>query len=213
MNHSGSVSAIVPARNEEEVIAACIRSLAAQPEIFEIIAVNDQSSDRTPEILRNLASEFPQLRVIDGTPPPQGWLGKNNAVSLGAQHASCPWLLFTDADAVLAGDAIAKSLVLSHEKDAALVSFSPEQVLRTWYEKSLIPFVYLRLAQRFSFDQVNDPACAAAIILRLHTVCITQSSAVKKIIAFMASATIHTATGTTTLLKCASQAKLTLPRE
>jgi GT2 family glycosyltransferase len=162
MNHFGSVSAIVPARNEEEVIAACIRSLAAQPEIFEIIAVNDQSSDRTPEILRSLASEFPQLRVIDGTPPPQGWVGKNNAVSLGAQHASCPWLLFTDADAVLAGDAIAKSLVLSHEKDAALVSFSPEQVLRTWYEKSLIPFVYLRLAQRFSFDQVNDPTCAAA---------------------------------------------------
>src|SRR5438552_640393 len=161
MNHSGSVSAIVPARNEEEVIAACVRSLAAQPEIVEIIAVNDQSSDRTSEILRNLASEFPQLRVIDATPPPQGWVGKNNAVSLGAQHASCPWLLFTDADAVLAEGAIAKSLVLSREKDAALVSFSPEQVLLAWYEKSLIPFVYLRLAEKFSFDQVNDPASDA----------------------------------------------------
>jgi GT2 family glycosyltransferase len=170
MNHSGSVSAsvtapvtaIVPARNEEEVIAACIRSLAAQPEITEIIAVNDQSSDRTPEILRGLASRFPQLHVVDATPPPLGWVGKNNAVSLGAQHASCPWLLFTDADAVLAEGAIAKSLVLSRENDAALISFSPGQVLLTWYEKALIPFVYLRLTQKFSFDEVNDPASKAA---------------------------------------------------
>ena len=170
MNHSGSVSAsvtapvtaIVPARDEEEVIAACIRSLAAQPEITEIIAVNDQSSDRTPEILRELAGKFPQLRVLDATSPPLGWVGKNNAVSLGAQHASCPWLLFTDADAVLAEGAIAKSLVLSRENDAALISFSPEQVLQTWYEKALIPFVYIRLAQKFSFDEVNDPAGNAA---------------------------------------------------
>ena len=162
MNHSGSVSAIVPARNEEEVIAACIESLAAEPEIAEIIAVNDQSSDRTPEILRDLANRFPQLRVVDASPPPPGWVGKNNAVSLGAERASCPWLLFTDADAVLAEGAIAKSLALGREHDAALVSFSPEQVLRAWYEKALIPFVYLRLAQRFSFDQVNDPASKAA---------------------------------------------------
>jgi len=170
MNDSGSVSAsvtaqvsaIVPARNEEEVIAACIRSLAAQPEIAEIIAVNDQSSDRTSEILRELAGKFPQLRVVEETPPPAGWVGKNNAVSLGAQHASCPWLLFTDADAVLAEGAIAKSLVLSCENDAVLISFSPEQVLQTWYEKALIPFVYLRLAQKFSFDEVNDPASNAA---------------------------------------------------
>src|SRR5258705_2693624 len=165
MNHSGSIStsvtAIVPARNEEEVIAACIRSLAAQPEIIEIIAVNDQSSDRTPEILRELAGEFPQLRAVAATSPPAGWVGKNNAVSLGAQRASCPWLLFTDADAVLAEGAIAKALVLSRENDAALISFSPEQVLRTWYENALIPFVYLRLAQKFSFDEVNDPASNA----------------------------------------------------
>jgi len=117
------------------VIAACIRSLAAQPEITEIIAVNDQSSDRTPEILRELASKFPQLRVLDATPPPAGWVGKNNAVSLGAQHASCPWLLFTDADAVLAEGAIAKSLALSREKDAALISFSPNRFCKPGTKK------------------------------------------------------------------------------
>jgi len=159
---TASVTAIVPARNEEAVIAACIQSLALQPEIAEIIAVNDQSSDRTPEILRELAKKIPQLRVVDADAPPSGWVGKNHAVSLGAQLATSPWLLFTDADAVLSTGAIAKAIALGREHGAALVSFSPEQDLQTWYEKSLIPFIYLRLAQRFPFDQINDPASSAA---------------------------------------------------
>ena len=170
MNLSGSVrvpassrvTAIVPARDEEAVIAACIESLAGQPEIAEIIAVNDQSSDRTAEILRELTKKIPQLRVLDATAPPAGWVGKNHAVSLGAQQAGNQWLLFTDADAILFEGATGKALALSEEHDAALVSFSPQQDLKTWYEKSLIPFVYLRLAQKFSFDQVNDPASHAA---------------------------------------------------
>jgi len=162
MSSTGSISAIVPARNEEAVIAACIESLAAQPEIAEIIAVNDQSSDRTLEILRELAARIPQLRVVEANAPPPGWVGKNHAVHLGVQQATQRWLLFTDADAVLLAGAVEKSLALGAEHQAALVSFSPEQVLETWYEKSLIPFVYLRLAQKFSFDQVNDPASPAA---------------------------------------------------
>jgi cellulose synthase/poly-beta-1,6-N-acetylglucosamine synthase-like glycosyltransferase len=162
MNTSTRLTAIVPARNEEASIAACIQSLAAQPEIVEIIAINDQSSDRTLDILRELAKSISQLRVIDATAPPSGWVGKNHAVSLGAQQASSPWLLFTDADAVLLEGAIAKALAPASEKDAALISFSPEQDLQTWYERVLIPFVYLRLAQRFSFDEVNDPWSKAA---------------------------------------------------
>ena len=156
------VAAIVPARNEEVSIAACITSLAAQPQIVEIIAVNDQSSDRTAEILHGLAKNISHLRVIDAPAPPAGWVGKNHAVSLGAQQASSPWLLFTDADAVLLEGAIAKAIALATEKDAALISFSPEQELQSWYERVLIPFVYLRLAQRFSFDEVNDTASKAA---------------------------------------------------
>lgn len=162
MNTSTRVAAIVPARNEEVSIAACIISLTAQPEIVEIIAVNDQSSDRTAEILHGLAKNISHLRVIDAPPPPAGWIGKNHAVSLGAHQASSPWLLFTDADAVLLEGAIAKAIALATEKDAALISFSPEQELQTWYERVLIPFVYLRLAQRFSFDEVNDAASKAA---------------------------------------------------
>ncbi len=162
MSRKTSISAVVPARNEEAVIAACIESLAAQPEIAEIIAVNDQSSDRTGEILRDLAVKIPHLRVIDVEAPLAGWVGKNHAVWLGAEQATEAWLLFTDADAVLFEGGAAKALTLAEEHGAALVSFSPEQILKTWYEKSLIPFVYLRLSQKFSFDQVNDPKAKAA---------------------------------------------------
>jgi glycosyltransferase involved in cell wall biosynthesis len=162
MSESGAISAIVPARNEEAVISACIESVAAQAEIGEIIAVNDQSGDRTLEILRELAQRIPRLKVIDAPVPPSGWVGKNHAVWIAAQQAKREWLLFTDADAVLAEGAAAKALALSKEHKAALVSFSPEQVLEKWYEKALIPFIYVRLAQKFSFEQVNDPNSDAA---------------------------------------------------
>ena len=162
MTRSASISAIVPARNEENVVAACIESLASQPEISEIIAVNDQSSDRTLEILRELASTIPRLRVLDAAAPPAGWVGKNHAVWVGAQQSVGEWLLFTDADAVLQEGAAEKALGLAKEHDTSLVSFSPEQLLEKWYEKALIPFVYVRLAQKFSFERVNDPESKAA---------------------------------------------------
>ena len=162
MNTSEAISAIVPARNEEAVIAACMEALAAQSEISEIIAVNDQSSDRTLELLRRLSSKIPHLVVVDAPPPPAGWIGKNHAAWLAAQQATGEWLLFTDADAVLAEGAAAKALALCHEHHAALVSFSGEQVLDTWYEKALLPFVYLRLAQKYPFDRVNDPTSPVA---------------------------------------------------
>jgi glycosyltransferase involved in cell wall biosynthesis len=162
MTSSALISAIVPARDEEAVIRACIESLALQAEISEIIAVNDQSSDRTLEILQDLARRIPRLRVVDGPSPVAGWVGKNHAVWVGAQQASGEWLLFTDADAVLEAGAAQKALDLAGKHEAALVSFSPEQVLERWYEKALIPFVYVRLAQKFSFEQVNDPKSTAA---------------------------------------------------
>jgi glycosyltransferase involved in cell wall biosynthesis len=152
------VSAIVPARNEEASIAACIESLARQSEITEILVVNDQSTDQTAEIVRGLMTSIPKLRLLetDGVPP--GWVGKNNAVALGAREAANPWLLFTDADAEHQPGAAARALQVANEKGAALVSFSPEQVTEKWYEKALIPFIYCRLARKFTYAGVNDPA-------------------------------------------------------
>jgi len=156
------ISAIVPARNEEGVIATCVESLARQPEIAEIFVVNDQSSDRTAEILRGLTPKIPQLRLLETQGPPPGWVGKNSAVAMGAREATSPWLLFTDADAELLPDAAARALQIVNDRDAALVSFSPEQITRRWYEKSLIPFIYCRLGKYFSYDAINDPSSSAA---------------------------------------------------
>ncbi len=156
------VTAIVPARNEEGVIATCLESLAQQPEIAEILVVNDQSTDRTVEIVRGLMNKIPQLTLLETKEVPPGWVGKNNAAWIGAQQAMGPWLLFTDADAQHEPGAAARALQIAQETGAALVSFSPEQIVEKWYEKALIPFVYCRLAQHFSYEAVNDPASPAA---------------------------------------------------
>jgi glycosyltransferase involved in cell wall biosynthesis len=162
LTNSPRVSAIVPARNEEAVIAACVESLAQQSEIVEILVVDDLSTDRTVEIVRGLIPKFPQVRLLETSGLPTGWTGKNNAVWLGAQQAKGDWLLFTDADAVHERDSAVRALQIAAQSHAALVSFSPEQLMETWYEKSLIPSVYCRLASRFSFAEVNDPGKAAA---------------------------------------------------
>jgi glycosyltransferase involved in cell wall biosynthesis len=159
---SAPVTAIVPARNEEAVIAVCVESLAQQSEITEILVVNDESSDCTAEIVRELMAKIPHLKLLEIRGVPTGWLGKNYAVSIGASQATGKWLLFTDADAQHEPGAARRALDLAQETGAALVSFSPGQVTQRWYEKALIPFVYCRLAKHFSFDAVNDPASDAA---------------------------------------------------
>lgn len=158
----GNISAIVPARNEQDVIAACVNALARQPEIAEILVVDDQSKDTTGEVVRGLLAEIPHLQLLDTQGPPPGWVGKNYAVWIGAKHGTKRWLLFTDADGELLPGAAARGLQVAQEAGAMVVSFSPEQVVHGWYEKSLIPFVYCRLAKHFSYDAVNDPGSEAA---------------------------------------------------
>src|SRR6266481_6342004 len=159
---AGSVTAIVPARNEEAVIATCILSLASQPEIAEILVVNDQSTDGTASVVRRLMEKIPNLRLLEAGGLPDGWVGKNHALWVGMQKAKCAWLLFTDADAEHERNSASRALQIAQEHNAALVSFSPEQITGTWYEKALIPYVYLRLAKRFSYEKVNDPNSPAA---------------------------------------------------
>lgn len=163
-NHPGlslakpMVSAIIPARNEEASIARAVESVAAQPEIAEVIVVNDQSSDRTAEILAELATRIPKLKTINVDALPNGWVGKNYAVAQGAAVAQSEWLLFTDADTYHMPGATRRALNDAVDRNAVLVSYSPEQELNSFWERALVPFVYCRLSAKFSYAQVNDPA-------------------------------------------------------
>jgi len=152
------VSAIIPARNEEASIARTVESVAAQPEVGEVIVVDDGSTDATSRILSELTTRVAKLRVLPAGSLPDGWVGKNHAVAVGAAEAHGEWLLFTDADTYHLPGAMARALTDAAEHRAVLVSYSPEQEMETWWERALIPFVYCRLAARFSFERVNDLA-------------------------------------------------------
>jgi cellulose synthase/poly-beta-1,6-N-acetylglucosamine synthase-like glycosyltransferase len=159
---SDRVSAIIPARNEEAVIAECVRSLAGQPQIIEILVVNDHSSDRTAEVVGGMMKEFSQVRLLEAPELPPGWVGKNNAVWAGAQAAAGDWFLFTDADAEHWPASAAKALRLAEKTGAVLVSYSAEQVMENWYERAAIPYIYSRLGKRFRFEEVNDTKSTVA---------------------------------------------------
>ncbi|HXJ17419.1 MAG TPA: glycosyltransferase family 2 protein [Candidatus Polarisedimenticolia bacterium] len=153
---------IIPARNEEASIARAVESVAAQAEVGEVIVVNDQSTDRTGEILSELASRISKLRVLVTDDLPHGWIGKNYAATLGAAAARGDWLLFTDADTYHRIGSTRRALADAVDHDVVMVSYSPEQEMESFWERVLIPFVYCRLAARFSFARVNDPAAPDA---------------------------------------------------
>jgi GT2 family glycosyltransferase len=151
------ISAIIPARNEEASIGRAVESIASQPEIGEVIVVNDQSTDGTGGILSQLAARLPKLRVLATDDLPASWIGKNYAARIGAEAAHGDWLLFTDADTYHLSGSSRRALADAADHDAALVSYSPEQIMHTYWERALIPVIYSRLSQRYSFERVNDP--------------------------------------------------------
>jgi len=147
------VSIIVPARNEEPSLADCLRSLTAQTGVaFEIIVVDDCSTDRT----RELAQSFAGVRVISPEALPQNWTGKNNALVAGANHARARWLLFTDADTVHPPRSLARALEEAKKQRADLLSYSPEQVVVTFAERAVMPVIFAELAAQYPPQKVRE---------------------------------------------------------
>lgn len=153
------VSIIIPARNEEASLGSCLESLVSQTGVsFEVIVVNDHSTDRTAEI----AAVFPGARIIDAGPLPSGWTGKNNAVACGARAARGEWLLFTDADTVHLTGSLKRALAEAKENSADLLSYSPEQIAVTFWEMATLPVVFAELARQYPPSKVSDPNSPAA---------------------------------------------------
>src|ERR1019366_7261604 len=144
-----TVSVIIPARNEEACLGDCLQSLVAQAGVaFEIIVVDDHSTDRTREIASSFSNSPGQarVRIIEAGPLPAGWTGKNNAVTAGAKVARGEWLLFTDADTVHLPGSLARSIEEAKRHHAALLSYSPEQVVKRFWEKAVMPVIFAELA-------------------------------------------------------------------
>ncbi len=160
-----AVSVIIPARNEEVSLASCLESLVSQVGVaFEIIVVDDHSSDRTRAIadsFSNSLTRFP-LRVIEAGALPANWTGKNNAVAVGARQAHGEWLLFTDADTIHLAGSLARSLAEAKRRGASLLSYSPEQIADSFWEKAVMPVIFAELASSFRPSDVSNPKSPAA---------------------------------------------------
>lgn len=153
------VSVIIPARNEEASLAACLESLVSQDGIsFEINVVDDGSTDRT----RAIAESFAGVRVIQPGPLPEGWSGKNNAVTAGAREARGHWLLFTDADTVHKPGSLAKAVAEAAQHRAGLLSYSPEQEVHGLWERTVMPVIFAELARKYPPSRMSDPATKLA---------------------------------------------------
>src|SRR5438270_7666539 len=126
------VSVIVPARNEEACLGDCLRSLQDQSGIeFEIIVVNDNSTDRTRQIAESLGG----VNVLNAPPLPPGWTGKSHAAQLGSQAAKGQWLLFTDADTIHRHRSLRHAVREAEEHGADMLSYSPKQEVHGLWER------------------------------------------------------------------------------
>jgi chlorobactene glucosyltransferase len=165
------ISVCVPARNEERNIRACVESLLAQdyPD-FEVIVLEDRSSDATPEILVNLAKignlrKVP-FKVIPGSDLPTGWAGKPHALfqaSAAARGALGAWLCFVDADTFLSPTTLSSCYTKAIESKADMFTIMTFQILGSFWERVIMPIVMSALSVGFSPRKVNDPKTKDAI--------------------------------------------------
>ncbi len=166
--HEMELSIILPARNEERALPACLASLLGQSEAefdlgaqWELIVVNDDSADRTREIATAAAAAHPGVTVLDAPPldlsDRGGFTGKTNACWAGAQVARGRYLLFTDADTVHESGDLSRSLREAERHKAALLSYSPRQIVTGFWQHAVMPLVFSELASVYPSKEVNDP--------------------------------------------------------
>lgn len=145
------VSVIVPARDEEANIARCVRSLVASTyPAFEVLVVDDESQDRTAEIVRVLPKGNARaLRLLPGAPLPDGWFGKPWACHQGAKAAGGDLLLFTDADTIHSPGLLGRAVEGLSGTEADVLSVIGRQIMGTFWEKLLQPQFFMLLALRY----------------------------------------------------------------
>lgn len=152
------VSVIIPARNEETKIARCLESLAKQDyPNYEIVIIDDRSTDKTGEIIAEIASRYPHIKFIKGNETPTGWIGKCNALVQAYPHAKGNWLVFADADTCHEPHSLRFAVDYAIINKVDMVSFMPLQELRTFWEQVVSPVLLGSFLAGDPLNSVNDP--------------------------------------------------------
>ncbi len=160
-----TISVLIPARDEETAIGDCIRAaLASTGVAVEVVVLDDDSGDRTAEIVQEIAARDPRVRLLRGGELPQGWNGKQHACKQLADAASGELFVFIDADVRLAPAALQQLAAYKAHTSVALLSAFPQQVTGTWLERWLIPMMHFILLCYLPFSRMrsdNSPSLAA----------------------------------------------------
>jgi glycosyltransferase involved in cell wall biosynthesis len=159
------LTVIVPARNEQDCLGECLRSLVSQSEeIFElgkdweVVVVDDHSTDRTAQIAAEIASENVGVSVLQAGKLEKGWTGKANAIWTAARKARGRWLLFTDADTIHEPGGLRRAIHEATRHKAGMLSYSPRQIVAGLAQRCLMPLVFCELALAYPPAKVSDPA-------------------------------------------------------
>jgi len=158
------LTVIVPARNEEDCLGACLRSLVSQSEdVFdlgkdwELVVVDDHSTDRTRQIANEAARGATGVTVLEAGKLEKGWTGKANAIWTAAKKARGRWLLFTDADTIHEPGDLRRAIHEATRHKVGMLSYSPRQIVSGLAQRTLMPLVFCELALAYPPAKVSDP--------------------------------------------------------
>lgn len=152
------VSIIVPARNEEETISKCLQSLLSQDyDNYEVIAIDDSSTDNTLSIISKLSEKDNRLITVKSPPRPNDWIGKNWACFHGYKKSTGEILLFTDADSVHRPDTLSSAINTMLHDDLDAVTLVPKLLCHDLITKFTLPVLSVFLHSRYSPLRVNNP--------------------------------------------------------
>jgi chlorobactene glucosyltransferase len=150
------VSIIIPARNESATIETVVRSiLSSTYQPFELLVVDDRSTDDTAGLVERLAAQDSRVRLVRGVDLPTGWYGKPWACAQGYRAARSELLLFTDADTRHEPDLLGRAVGALRTVGADLVTVAPRQRCESFWERLVMPQIWLLLALRYHPDAVN----------------------------------------------------------